>query len=654
MTGDPDEGGRARPGGGDSERTERAQSEVVGVVLLTGVVVVAASLVGVVVLQGVSEESESGPTVGVLVNATTEFVTIDHNGGETVDVSSVDVVLSGESRERYPLSSFTQERGTDATVFEPGDQWNHSNDVGGDRLRVIIIHTPSGTVLRDVTVTPVVTVDARFSYSPRQPTPIDTVTFDAGDSGVEAGAEIASYEWDFDGDNATDATGETASHSFPDNGTYPVTLTVTTTDGRTDNQTRDIEVYNVFPTANYTYSPSVPNPGQSVAFDGTTSTDPDGNLVSYEWDFDGNDTVDATGASTTTSYDSSGNYTSRLTVTDDDGAVDIWSQVITVVGESAPTVSITGTTISGKGNSGKYDITVTFEATDTDGSVTNYTATLYDSSSRTTQIDQQTASSYDGSSTTVTISDSTPVGTNPYYVVVRVGDNSNLVGEDTRTVAANNQNPQADFTYSPTNPPPGTPVEFDASASSDPDGDSLTYEWDWTSDGTYEASTSDPDTTTNHTYDSDGTYDVTLRVSDGLGGSATYTQAVIVNSGGGGGSNPPSATISVTDRSSCSKLKGNGECNKNAGTNVAEFDVDWTASDDVEISAVKIELLQSGSPVDSANPDANGTSASGFDVTLSDQGGWNQVYTLRVTVTDSDPQTGTASATQTADNDDST
>lgn len=632
MAGSQKERERARPGEGDSDRPERAQSEVIGVVLLTGVVVVVVSLIGLVVLQGVSAESESGPTVDVIVDATTEFVSISHNGGTTVDVSSMEVVLSGESRARYPLSSFIQHRGSDTAIFEPGDRWNHSNDVGGDRLRVSIVHTPSGTVIHDVTVTPAVTVDAGFSYSPRQPTPIDTVTFDAGDSSVETGATIASYEWDFDGDNGTDATGETASHSFPDNGTYPVTLTVTTADGRTDNRTRNIRVYNVFPTASYTYTPSVPNPGQSVAFDGTNSTDLDGTLVSYEWDFDGNGTVDATGASATTSYDSIGDYTARLRVTDDDGAVNSQSQLITVVGESAPTVSITGTTITEQGNSGKYDITVTFEANDPDGSITNYTVTLYDSSSRTTQIDQRTSSSYDGSSTTVTVSDSGGVGTNPYYVVVRAGDSSNLVGEDNQTVDATNGEPTAEFDYSPTNPSTGQSVTFDASASTDPDGDSLTYEWDWTSDGSYD----DTGVTAPHSYGTNGTYDVTLRVSDGRGGTTTETQTVVVGSGGTG---PLVAAIeAVTDNSvDCNRNPGNNQCTGGSSP-TAEFTVDWRASDsNDDLQSVTVELVApNGTVVNNTTTAYAGVGSASASATLThDPGQYNEEYTIRVTASNS-------------------
>ncbi|WP_394355557.1 PKD domain-containing protein [Halapricum desulfuricans] len=67
---------------------------------------------------------------------------------------------------------------------------------------------------------------------------------------------------------------------------------------------------------------------------------------------------------------------------------------------------------------------------------------------------------------------------------------------------------------------------FDASASSDPGADNLTYEWDLDGDGEYDATGVQLD----HRYRSEGTYDVTLRVSDGDGGVDADTIDVTVES----------------------------------------------------------------------------------------------------------------------------
>jgi len=82
------------------------------------------------------------------------------------------------------------------------------------------------------------------------------------------------------------------------------------------------------PAASFTTAPNPVDPGQPVAFDGTGSTDPDGTVVSYAWDF--GDGATATGATASHSYASSGMYAAKLTVRDDYGASSSSSQTITV------------------------------------------------------------------------------------------------------------------------------------------------------------------------------------------------------------------------------------------------------------------------------------------------------------------------------------
>jgi len=67
-----------------------------------------------------------------------------------------------------------------------------------------------------------------------------SVSFDASGSTDNGG--IASYEWDFDGDGTTDATGQTATHAFGSAGTYDVQLTVTDGAGNSDTATRTVTV----------------------------------------------------------------------------------------------------------------------------------------------------------------------------------------------------------------------------------------------------------------------------------------------------------------------------------------------------------------------------------------------------------------------------
>ncbi|WP_154019144.1 malectin domain-containing carbohydrate-binding protein, partial [Halococcus agarilyticus] len=81
---------------------------------------------------------------------------------------------------------------------------------------------------------------AAFSYSPQNPAASEDVSFDA--SGSSDDGSIASYEWDFDGDGQTDATGANPTHAFDSAGDYDVALTVTDDQGATNTVTKTVSV----------------------------------------------------------------------------------------------------------------------------------------------------------------------------------------------------------------------------------------------------------------------------------------------------------------------------------------------------------------------------------------------------------------------------
>ena len=92
---------------------------------------------------------------------------------------------------------------------------------------------------------------------------------------------------------------------------------------------------NLSPTARISASPTTGVAPLAVSFNGSTSSDSDGTISSYAWNFgDGQ-----TGSSVTLShtYTTAGTYTATLTVTDNQGATNATTQTITVT--SAPTTS---------------------------------------------------------------------------------------------------------------------------------------------------------------------------------------------------------------------------------------------------------------------------------------------------------------------------
>ncbi|HEU4346361.1 MAG TPA: PQQ-dependent sugar dehydrogenase, partial [Actinoplanes sp.] len=103
----------------------------------------------------------------------------------------------------------------------------------------------------------------------------------------------------------------------PDGGLYYVSR-----DGSTVRKITFTGTANRNPTATASAIPTSGPLPLTVRFDGAGSTDPDGDPLSYEWDFEDNGTVDSTAAAPSTTYSVAGTYTARLTVRDGRGGSD--------------------------------------------------------------------------------------------------------------------------------------------------------------------------------------------------------------------------------------------------------------------------------------------------------------------------------------------
>jgi PKD repeat protein len=82
---------------------------------------------------------------------------------------------------------------------------------------------------------------AAFSSNLSTPT-VGTALRLNGKASNDPNGAIRKYEWDLDGDNTTDATGEIITHTYNSPGSYDVTLTVTDTDGVTNTTTQPVSV----------------------------------------------------------------------------------------------------------------------------------------------------------------------------------------------------------------------------------------------------------------------------------------------------------------------------------------------------------------------------------------------------------------------------
>ena len=173
----------------------------------------------------------------------------------------------------------------------------------------------------------------------------------------DADGTIVGSSWSL-GDGNT-GTGTSAQHTYTDPGKYTVALTVTDSRGGTDTFTNTVEILgsNDLPVASFTQSAVY-----HTATVTSTSTDPDGIITDYLWDF-GDDTF-GSGSSTDHTYSTAGTYPVTLTVTDNRGGTNTTSADVIVVDPPnvPPTASFTSSNLY-------KTATVTSTSTDSDGTI---------------------------------------------------------------------------------------------------------------------------------------------------------------------------------------------------------------------------------------------------------------------------------------------
>jgi PKD repeat protein len=149
-----------------------------------------------------------------------------------------------------------------------GSSPSHAYAAVGAYTVTLLVADASGQL---ATATHVVEVDeapsAEFSFAPSAASTGSAVAFNAAASS-DADGSIASYAWTF-GDGGS-ATGIAPEHVFSAPGTYPVTLTVTDSDGRTAGVTHEITVTGA-PAGNATGSSGAALPAFNPGSPGVTS-----------------------------------------------------------------------------------------------------------------------------------------------------------------------------------------------------------------------------------------------------------------------------------------------------------------------------------------------------------------------------------------------
>ena len=210
-----------------------------------------------------------------------------------------------------------------------------------------------------------------------------SVTFTGtAEDGEDEPAELA-YAWDFDGDGEYEADTNTltpTAQEYASTGIYGVKFRVTDTEGAWDVDTIPVQVLpapdpeNLPPTADVQADPTSGNAPLTVDFDAGASSDTDGSIVEYAWDWDGDGIYDGFTDTPLASHNFStaGSPEVKARVEDNDGSRATATITITVnvVGNSSPVAALTATP-----DTGDYPLTVTLDASassDPDGSIVNY------------------------------------------------------------------------------------------------------------------------------------------------------------------------------------------------------------------------------------------------------------------------------------------
>ena len=332
---------------------------------------------------------------------------------------------------------------------------------------------------------------------------------------------ITSWSWDCDTSDGVPPSAPSASPTFSCTygaiGTFTIELTVTDDDGLAASTTTTATITNTDPVANaagpYSGIQNVP-----LTLDGSASFDPDGVLVSYEWDCDTSAGAGYSAPSTATtfacSYASTGTFTASLRVTDDDGVSDTASATVTISNQ-VPIAEAGGPYVGGQGAAVAV---FAFGSSDPDGAIVEY---AWDCDGDGTF--EVIGASETGATCTYATAGS-------YTATLRVTDTSGATATDTASITIGNQAPIANA-GGPYASLLNVGLPVDGSASTDLDGALVDFAWDCDAgDGVSLVSTG---TTagTSCTYSSVGTFTITLQVTDDDGATDTTTTTVTVNNG---------------------------------------------------------------------------------------------------------------------------
>jgi hypothetical protein len=320
------------------------------------------------------------------------------------------------------------------------------------------------------------------------------IYFDGNDSSDPDGRGIASYRWTSNVSGQLSSDQASFSKVLNIVGSYLITLTVTDPNGGTGTDEVSIRVRDppAPPVARIFINRSDYNKGETIEFDGTTTTDPNpGDALNFTWRTD-------LGSGRTIGYGDvlrtvlpEGVHNVTLNVTDPDGLSDEETVEVTVRNRS-PEAVVTGPGTVNVSQVGTFSAS---GSSDPDSDVLSYLWDFDDGYTGSGPAVSHFWSEWGIYNITLTVDD---------------GSESDSISQDIFRIKVNSV-PVAAIQL-PDAIPVGQSFVIRANGSMDDDGDRLTYNWDFDGDMVFDSQ----GFTSMHTYDEEGTYEITLEVSDGF------------------------------------------------------------------------------------------------------------------------------------------
>jgi PKD repeat protein len=186
--------------------------------------------------------------------------------------------------------------------------------------RVITVNTTTGAISANngLNITSNKVPKAQFSISPSAGSLITVFEFNAEGSSDPNGQDHLSYAWKLS--DGTNATGKKLNHKFKEIGSHNIELTVTDNQGGSAVAARNLEVLkNSPPIIKFKVSPGAKgDTNTQFEFDASATTDPDGRVKDWIWDF-GDNTRKVHGEVVDHQYEKAGKYNVELTAVDNKG-----------------------------------------------------------------------------------------------------------------------------------------------------------------------------------------------------------------------------------------------------------------------------------------------------------------------------------------------